>query len=65
MSIFVRTECVTMTDKHGGRPRTVEADDDQVAMRLLADGVPLELLVDIALPTGLLPGVGLNAERAG
>ena len=37
--------------------------DETVAMQLLADGVPLELLVDIALPFGLICDLAADLDR--
>jgi hypothetical protein len=38
-------------------------DDEDVAMRLMAEGVPLRLLVDIALPMTLVRDVFWGPER--
>ena len=38
--------------------------DDDVAMRLMADGVPLRLLVDIALPLTLVRDLFTDTDRA-
>lgn len=48
MSIFSGADHNPMSVERGGL--SAPLGDDQVAMQLLADGVPLELLVDIALP---------------
>ena len=46
-----------------GRPHARPETDEQVAMQLLADGVPLELLVDIALPFGLICDLAADLDR--
>ena len=50
MSITARADLSTMSDV-----------EEPVVMQLLADGVPLELLVDIAMPPGSPP----EAENPG
>lgn len=43
---------------------SLQGDDDDVAMRLMAEGVPLRLLVDIALPLTLVRDLFSNTDRA-
>lgn len=49
MSIFREADVLTVSSHNRGCPATPSDGDDAVAMQLLADGVPLELLVDIAM----------------
>jgi hypothetical protein len=51
MSISAAADFFTMTMQRG-QP-ALPLDDSPVAMQLMADGVPLALLVDLALPVGL------------
>lgn len=51
-----------MSRERGGPDARLEPDDP-VAMQLLADGVPLELLVDIALPFGLICDLAADLDR--
>lgn len=49
-----------MSISGGPDPRTM-GEDEMLVMQLLADGVPLELLVDIAMPPASPP----DAENPG
>ena len=51
MSIIGAADVFTMNHERGG-PDARPEPDALVAMQLLADGVPLELLVDIAMGSG-------------
>ena len=55
ISIFAATEVVIVSSHTRGGPVTPSDSDGPMVMQLLADGVPLELLVDIALPPGSPP----------
>jgi hypothetical protein len=62
MSIFATADDFHMTVYDiPGQPER----DDLVAMQLLADGVPLALLVDLALPTGLQVDATGDSELTG
>jgi hypothetical protein len=62
MSIFARADVLGMGLQwdHDALPK----DDDDLAMRLMAAGVPLRLLVDIALPRTLVRELFSDTERA-
>jgi len=52
-------------DMNEGRGEAVCPEgDDELAMQLLADGVPLQLLVDIALPLTLIRELFSGPDRA-
>jgi hypothetical protein len=64
MSIFAAADQITMTLRPSCDPIHVQLDE-AVAMRLLADGVPLALLIDLALPLGHVAQLWWETERAG
>lgn len=54
-----------LEDMNEGRGEAVCPDsDDELAMRLMAEGVPLQLLVDIALPLTLIRELFSGPDRA-
>jgi len=61
MPISAAAEFLSVSSHDRGDSRAPSAADAPAVMRLLADGVPLELLVDIALPPGSPP----EAENPG
>jgi hypothetical protein len=61
ISIFGATDVVIVSSHTRGGPVTPSDSDEPVVMQLLADGVPLELLVDIALR----PSSPLDPENPG
>jgi hypothetical protein len=62
MSIIAETDLLSMNE---GRGDAMRADDnDELAMQLMADGVPLQLLVDIALPMTLIRELFSGPDRA-
>jgi hypothetical protein len=62
MSIFCAADLVDMSLQWDDD--SLQGDDDDVAMRLMAEGVPLRLLVDIALPLTLVRDLFSNTDRA-
>jgi hypothetical protein len=61
MSIFTGADFCTMSLHWGDN---VEDREAELAMRLMEDGVPLRLLVDIALPMGLIRELYDDTDRA-
>ena len=66
MSILAAADHSSMTTERGQEPLRPE-DESRVAMRLMAEGVPLALLVDLALPIGLDfdPSAGPHGPHSG
>ena len=54
--IFGGAESLLVSSHTRGGPDTPSDADTPAVMQLLADGVPLELLVDIAMPPTSPPG---------
>jgi hypothetical protein len=63
MSIFAAVDNVDMSLQWDDDARSDE-EEAECAMRLIADGVPLQLLVDIALPMTLIRELFTDSERA-
>ena len=62
MSIIAAADVMSMTTQ--GEASLPRDPDGDVAMRLMEAGVPLRLLVDIALPMGLLRELCADPDRA-
>ena len=64
MSSFSGADLLVMSLQLGPEPWPSE-HEEPVAMRLLAEGVPLALLVDLAVPPGPDTDAREDTERAG
>ena len=62
MSIIAAAEVLSMSLHRG--ERMPSSRDVEPAMELMEAGVPLRLLVDIALPLGLIRELYTDTERA-
>ena len=62
MSATARADVVSMSELRGEAARP--EGDDELTMRLMAEGVPLQLLVDIALPMTLIRELFTGPDRA-
>jgi len=63
MPIFGAVDVLSVSSHNRGDSRAPSDADAPAVMQLLADGVPLELLVDIALPFGLICDLAADLDR--